>query len=149
MPNGDRQAHEEDLVDIILNGGTGDILGWQDPPEWMQDAEGWEYFPDPPDYVLKRARRDDLTAPGGFDPRRGYYYGDNYVYLMVQTVHGGGVHVFSQKKSKYFETTPEEGTCPNCQEYVRRYDGDDVLTCHRCGWENTVDSLTDRLTSLF
>lgn len=132
MPNGHgkRGEHEEQLIEAV-------------------EDEGWNHYESPPDWVTSAAESDGIPlATAGFKAARKTYHGDNYVYLAVSSVHGGSVHVFSQKKSEYFETTPEEGTCPNCQEYVRRLDGDDVLTCHRCGWEYKDESLTDRLSDL-
>lgn len=64
-------------------------------------------------------------------------YGDTFVYKIEYSLgnHGHDYRYYQQLKSEYFETTNKEGTCPNCQEYVRRLENDNVLTCHRCGWE--------------
>lgn len=130
MPNGghDRLADEEELIESVESG-------------------GWEYYADPPDWILKSAKSDGIDHSAGFDALEKRYYGDNYVYLAVSSVHGRDIHVFSQKKSEHHETTPEEGVCPNCQSYVRRYDEDDYLTCHRCGWQ--YKPLRERIRNLF
>ncbi|WP_363463433.1 hypothetical protein [Halogeometricum borinquense] len=129
MPNGghQRQEDEEELIKSVEN-------------------DGWNYYPDPPDWVLENARSDGIDKSAGFDAPQKRYHGDNYVYLAVSSVHGRDIHVFSQKKSEYHETTPEEGVCPNCQAYVQRYDEDDYLTCHRCGWQ--YKPLKERLRNL-
>lgn len=76
-------------------------------------------------------------------------HGDTFVYKIVLNENdvAGKTSVYRQLKSDYFETTPEEGTCPNCQKYVRRFDSDDYLTCHRCGWQHKP--LNERLKNLF
>jgi hypothetical protein len=135
MPNGrgQRDEHEKELIEIV-------------------ESNGWNHYSQPPDWIRDAAESDGLhNATAGFKAAKKTYYGDNYVYLAVSSVHGGSIHVFSQKKSEYFETSREEGTCPNCQEYVRRLEGDDVLTCHRCGWQYEDDSITklNKLTDLF
>lgn len=129
MPNGhgQRKEDEEKLIDAIEN-------------------EGWDHYPDPPQWVVDKARADGIATGSGFDGPQNHYHGDNYVYLAASSVHGRDLHVFSQLKSEYHETTSEEGTCPNCQAYVRRYDDDDYLTCHRCGWQ--YKPLTERLRKL-
>ena len=118
MQNGDgqRQEDEEKLIETVKK-------------------DGWSHFPDPPDWVVSAAKSDNIDASAGFQAQKNTYHGDNYVYLAVSSVHGRQVHIFSQKKSEYHETTPQGGTCPNCQEYVKRYEDDDYLTCHRCGWQ--------------
>jgi rubredoxin len=65
--------------------------------------------------------------------------GDDYVYKVSFGIKHANTkdQYYRQLKSDYFETTPAEGTCPNCQKYIRRYSDDDHLTCHRCGWEYT------------
>ncbi|OYR84689.1 hypothetical protein DJ71_08595 [Halorubrum sp. E3] len=130
MPNGghQRRADEDELIDAV-------------------EDEGWEYYADPPDWIVESATADGVDRSAGFDADREVYQGDNYVYLAVSSVHGRDIHVFSQQKSEYYETTSEEGVCPNCQEYVRRYDDDDYLTCHRCGWQ--YKPLKERLRNLF
>lgn len=130
MPNGGgaRLEDEEELIEAI-------------------EDEGWNHYSDPPEWVLEKANKDGIDGGAGFDGPQKRYRGDNYVYLAVSSVHGCHVHVFSQLKSEYYETTPGEGTCPNCQEYVRRYDDDDYLTCHRCGWQ--YRPLRERLRNLF
>lgn len=121
MPNGKgRQEDEEELIEAI-------------------EEDGWNHFPEPPEWVVNAAKSDGHT--------QNTYHGKNYVYLAVSGVHGNHVHIFSQKKSEYFETTPEEGICPECQEYVSRYDNDAYLTCHRCGWQ--YKPVKERLRNLF
>lgn len=130
MPNGhrQRQKHEEALIRAI-------------------EEEGWHYFEDAPKWVISSAKSDKIDAGAGFKARRKKYHGDNYVYLAVSSVHGRRVHVFSQRKSEYYETTTEEGYCPNCESYVKRYDEDEYLTCHRCGWQ--YKPLAERLKNIF
>lgn len=55
--------------------------------------------------------------------------GDTYAYKIEFT------ETYSrQLNSDYYDTTRNEGTCPNCQSYVRRFEDDRFLTCHRSGW---------------
>jgi ribosomal protein S27AE len=99
------------------------------------EQDGWDYFEDPPDWVVDAARRKGIhEGPAGREYIYEHFYGDNYVYKAVSSVHGNVVHVFSKLKSEHFQTDNESGTCPNCQQYIRRLDGDDRLTCHDCGW---------------
>ncbi len=130
MPNGHgkRQEDEEELIEAV-------------------ESEGWDYYPNPDDWITEVAQSDGLHFGAGFSGPQNVYHGDNYVYMVVSSVHGTDVHVFSKPKSEYFETTRKEGTCPNCEEYVRRYEEDDYLTCHRCGWQ--YKPLKERLTNLF
>jgi hypothetical protein len=130
MPNGhgQRQEDEEELIESV-------------------EEDGWELYSDPPDWVVSAAKSDGIDKGAGFEAKQKMYRGDNYVYLAVSSVHGVHIHVFSRKKSEYHETTPQEGTCPNCQQYVRRYDDDDYLTCHRCGWQHKP--LSERLRNIF
>ena len=124
MPNGgQRQEHEEELINAV-------------------EEDGWKFYPDPPGWVISAAKSDGMDKGAGLDSQKRIYHGDNYVYLAVSSVHGLHTHVLSQKKSEYYAPTPEEGFCPNCQEYVRRYDEDDYLTCHRCGWQYKQKSRT-------
>lgn len=131
MPNGhgQREEDEQELIRAV-------------------EKEGWSYYEDPDDWIVEAAKSDNIHKSAGFKGPQNTYHGDNYVYLAVSSVHGGRIHVFSQLKSEYFETTPEEGTCPNCQEYVRRLEDDDVLTCHRCGWQYSSSGL-GRIKDLF
>jgi hypothetical protein len=130
MPNGHgkRQEDEEELIEAV-------------------ESEGWDYYPNPDAWITEAAQSDELHFGAGFSGPQNVYHGDNYVYMVVSSVHGTDIHVFSKRKSEYFETTPEEGTCPNCEEYVRRYEEDDHLTCHRCGWQ--YKPLKERLSNLF
>ncbi|WP_157744158.1 hypothetical protein [Halopenitus persicus] len=130
MPNGhgQRQEDEEKLIKAV-------------------EEDGWNLYPDPPEWVVSAAKSDGIDKGAGFKAKRKTYNGDNYVYLAVSSVHGLHIHVFSQKKSQYHETTPKEGICPNCQQYVRRYDDDDYLTCHRCGWQ--YKPLSERFRNIF
>lgn len=130
MPNGhgQRQEDEEKLIKAV-------------------EEDEWNLYPDPPEWVISAAKSDGIDEGAGFKPRKETYHGDNYVYLAVSSVHGRHIHVFSQKKSEYHETTSKKGTCPNCQQYVRRYDDDEYLTCHRCGWQ--YKPLSERLRNIF
>jgi ribosomal protein L37AE/L43A len=110
----------------------------------------WEKLDDPPEWVISAAReerkklaRRELDKPLLGEYR--IYYGDTFVYKVKFTRSNNGHHkeYHRQLKSDHFETTSEEGTCPNCQAYVRRMDGDDYLTCHRCGWQ--YNSLAERI----
>lgn len=96
-------------------------------------SDGWEYLDDPPDWVVRAAKNQDLHREAGFGVYD-IFHGNTFVYRAESTVHGIGLHVYRKLKSDYFETTKDEGTCPNCQAYVKRYDDDQFLTCHRCGW---------------
>jgi DNA-directed RNA polymerase subunit RPC12/RpoP len=130
MPNGhgQRQEDEERLIEAV-------------------EGDGWVHFPDPPEWIIDAAKSDNIPSSTiGFEAAQKKYHGDNYVYLAVSSVHGNHLHVFSQKKSEYFETTSEEGTCPNCEKYIKRYEEDDYLTCHRCGWQHKP--IKERLTNL-
>jgi len=120
----------------------------QDEEQLIESVEkdGWNYYPDSPDWVVENAKADGIDQSAGFDAPQKRYHGDNYVYLAVSSVHGRHVHVFSQQKSEYHETASEEGVCPNCQAYVRRYDDDNYLTCHWCGWQ--YKPLKERLRNL-
>lgn len=74
--------------------------------------------------------------------------GDTFVYkIEYDAGHHGHFHdYYRQPCSEYYVTTNKEGTCPNCQKYVRRKETDDVLTCHRCGWKYTpTPSLPERV----
>lgn len=127
MPNGhgDRQRDEDELISAV-------------------EDDGWQYYPSPDQWIVEAAKSDNVHL--GVGDRQNTYHGDNYVYLAVSSAHGREVHIFSKKQSEHFETTPEKGTCPNCQEYVRRYEDDDYLTCHRCGWQ--YKPLSERLSNL-
>jgi hypothetical protein len=92
MPNGhgQRQEDEEQLIEAV-------------------EEDGWAHFPDPPDWVVDAAKSDGIpSATIGFEAAQKKYHGDNYIYLAVSSVHGNHLHVFSQKKSEYFETTPKK-----------------------------------------
>lgn len=118
MPNGhdQRWEHEKELIASV-------------------EDDGWDHYPDAPDWVVEAAKSDNLHKGAGFNAKQNTYWGDNYVYLAVSSVHGAQVHVFSQLKSEYKPPDGERGHCPECQGYIKKYDEDDVLTCHRCGWE--------------
>ena len=89
-------------------------MSWEelnDPPRWVKDVyekDGWQ-LKDPGDHLI-------VT-------------GDTYVYKMEFME-----SYARQLKSGYYDTTRNKGTCPNCQSYVRRFEDDRFLTCHRCGW---------------
>jgi len=76
-------------------------------------------------------------------------HGDTFVYKVVMNENNEYLKhsVYKQLKSDYFDTNPQEGTCPNCQKYVKRYKDDNYLTCHRCGWQ--YKPLTERIKNLF
>lgn len=96
-------------------------------------SEGWKHFTDPPGWVVDAAKGKGLDKQAGF----GIYdtfHGDTYVYRAESTVHGVGLHLYRKLKSDYFETTRNEGTCPDCQAYVKRQERDRFLKCHRCEW---------------
>lgn len=123
---------------------------WEDEKEHIirpLESDGWEYLgeEDAPDWVLDSVP-DSIRKNVGTTYKYDHYHGDTFVYKAVSSVHGNAVHVFRQLKSDYHETTAEEGTCPNCQAYVKRYEEDDYLTCHRCGWQ--YKPLKERLKNL-
>ncbi|AQL42283.1 hypothetical protein BV210_05950 [Halorientalis sp. IM1011] len=107
---------------------------WKDPePEYTEDVPAWIEVPE----------RFSLSGS------RGEYSkidGDNCVYWLISNGSGKAL-VYRALKSDYYETTTEEGTCPNCQSYVKRQEGDDYLTCHRCGWQ--YKPLSERAKNLF
>lgn len=72
--------------------------------------------------------------------------GDNCVYWLISNGANTAL-VYRQLKSNYYTTTSEEGTCPNCQSYVKRYESDEYLTCHRCGWQ--YNPLKERIKNIF
>ena len=102
----------------------------------------WERLEQPPDWVQSAAGEARAKASRGEldEPLLGHnriYHGDTYVYKVefLHENHGRRKRYSRQLKSDYFETTTEEGTCPNCQSYIHRMEDDDFLTCHRCGWQ--------------
>ena len=104
-------------------------MGWEQldqPPKWVIDAAGEE-----------RGKLADGNLNKPLIGNSRIYHGDTYVYKVEFTNKNHGHHFlyYRQLKSDYFETTTEEGTCPNCQAYIKRYDDDLYLTCHRCGWQ--------------
>jgi hypothetical protein len=105
----------------------------------------WEQV-DKPDWIdLPDASNRGDWGPGSYT----IIHGDTFVYKVVWTQFE--FLVFRQLKSDYHETTREEGTCPNCQAYVERYQDDRYLTCHRCGWQyhtarDELRSIVDLLT---
>lgn len=95
--------------------------------------EGWEFLScsDRPDWVVNAAGRQDLHGqPIG---RYKIFHGNTDVY-RVESTFGLEILVYRKLKSDHFPMTAEEGRCPNCQAYVKRYEDDRFLTCHRCGW---------------
>jgi ribosomal protein L37AE/L43A len=120
------------------------------------EKEGWEYLPpnheDYPGWInIPNYLQQHI---GLKEYKYEIYHGDTFVYKVVSGVHGT-THVFRKLKSDYFKTTPQKGTCPNCQSYVKRYDDDEYLTCHRCGWQYNPlevrlknESITDILKDL-
>lgn len=126
MPNGHkeraedikRQIRQNQKRDWVYLGPTKDLVDGSDES--------------PPDWVIDAARKRSIHRTiGKYDT----FHGNTFVYKAEGTAHGAGLNVYQQLKSDYHETTPQEGTCPNCQSYVKRYDGDEYLTCHRCGWQ--------------
>lgn len=114
---------------------------------------GWTYIEDwkdpDPDHNEEVPKWIEVPDRFGLSGSRGEYIeitGDTFVYWAISNGTGKAL-VYRQLKSDYYETTSEEGTCPNCQEYVRRMDGDDYLTCHRCGWQ--YKPLTEQIRNLF
>lgn len=97
---------------------------------------GWEPLDNPPDWLAEKA--SDLRNSGkdvidsAVEVR-----GDTFVYTIYFGTfnHGHDYRYFRKLKSDYHKTTRNKGTCPNCQAYVRRLEGDRFLTCHRCGWK--------------
>lgn len=123
---------------------------WEDEKEHIIEplkSDGWEYLAgdERPDWVVD-AVPESIQAHAGRKYKYDHYHGDTFVYKAVSSVHGREVHIFRKLKSDYHETTPQEGTCPNCQAYVKRYDEDDYLTCHRCGWQ--YKSLSERIKNV-
>lgn len=96
-----------------------------------------------PDWI----RVPDRFRQSGSEGEYTTFNGDNNVYKLISDG-GGGAIVYRQLKSKYYETTKEKGTCPNCQSYVKRLDGDEYLTCHRCGWQYKP-SIVERASNVF
>jgi hypothetical protein len=134
------------LRPTVVIGGCGSIF----TAAVLLPIMGWDEMDEPPGWVAKAASEDRAKAARGQlkNPLLGnsrIYNGDTYVYKVEFTLgnHGHDKNYYRQLKSDYFDTTSEEGTCPNCQAYVRRMDGDDYLTCHRCGWQ--YQPLTQRL----
>jgi hypothetical protein len=119
MPNGHgRQKDEKEYIIEPLESKGWEHLVGEERPEWVEDS-------------VPNSIRKHIGKQYKYD----HYHGDTFVYKAVSSVHGSRVHIFRQLKSDYHETTPEEGTCPNCQSYIKRYADDDYLTCHRCGWQ--------------
>lgn len=105
------------------------------------ERKGWEYLPSKshskqddsrPEWIVDAAWSDRLNQTTF---QYNIYHGDTYVYRAEGAVHANEVHVFRKLKRDYFDTTRNEGTCPNCQAYVKRQPEDLFLTCHRCNWK--------------
>jgi hypothetical protein len=100
---------------------------------------GWKKLsPDEtPSWIKQKINQMPKGHTADCPPIEREFYGDTFVYRIVMNEgdNTGKVGVYRQLKSDYFTTTSKEGTCPNCQAYVRRMDGDECLTCHRCGWQ--------------
>lgn len=79
MPNGhgQRREDEEELIAKV-------------------EKDGWDHFANPSDWIVDAARSDGVHH--GTGNRSAIYYGDNYVYKVVSSVHGTDVHVFSREK---------------------------------------------------
>ncbi|WP_162991583.1 Rcat domain-containing protein [Halostella salina] len=113
-------------------------LGWAQSNDWKDSV----HTDDVPDWI-------EVPNRFGLSGSRGEYSkidGDSWVYWLISNG-GSRALVYRQLKSDYYETTPKKGTCPNCQSYIKRYDGDDYLTCHRCGWQ--YKPLKERIKNLF
>ena len=80
MPNGhgQREKHEKELIKAV-------------------EEDGWRVYPDPPNWVLSKAKSDGIDKRAGFTPKKNMYHGDNYIHLAVSSVHGLGIHVFSRR----------------------------------------------------
>ena len=87
----------------------------------------WEELNDPPRWVKAVYKKDgwQLKDPGDHL----IVTGDTYAY-KIEFMESYA----RQLKSDYYDTTRNKGTCPNYQSYVRRFEDDRFLTCHRCGW---------------
>lgn len=110
---------------------------------------GWERLQEnAPEWVQEKAGMAWLKHGGVMQNRTQILRGDTYVYKIDYGAPGGkGTHhIYRQLKSNYHDTDRNEGTCPNCQAYVRRLGRDFFLTCHRCGWQ--YKPLTERLRHL-
>ena len=110
----------------------------------------WEQLADDdvPNWLRKKATKTRNGDPHivGQDE---IVHGDTFIYKIKYGFgnHGHDYRYYRQLKSEYFETTNEEGTCPNCQSYIKRYEEDDYLTCHRCGWQ--YKPLKERIKNVF
>lgn len=110
-------------------------------------GDGWEPIGSPPEWLRGKAQEVRNGSPERVGATT-TFHGEDHVYCLYigHGNHGHEYRWFRQLKSEYFETTSEEGTCPNCQEYVARQEGDDYLTCHRCGWQ--YRPISERLRNL-
>lgn len=112
------------------------------------ERQGWEHLDreERPEWVIKETPADIRLHTG---ERYDYdiIHGDEHVFKVASSVHGNDVHVFRKLKSEYFDTDSEEGTCPNCQSYIRRRPDDRYLTCPNCGWQ--YKPLSDQVKSPF
>ena len=77
----------------------------------------------------------EVNRLGKWQPANKHFivHGNTYVY-KIKFDNTSRASTYRKLKSDYHRTTRNEGTCPNCQAYVKRFDGDKFLTCHRCGW---------------
>jgi hypothetical protein len=98
-------------------------------------TKGWEQLERPPGWLEGKGREIRQNRTDFLD-KDFTFFGDTYVYRLRigPGNHGHDFNWSRQLKSDYYNTTRNEGTCPNCQSYVRRYSEDRFLTCHRCGW---------------
>jgi len=113
---------------------------------------GWTYIEGSknPDHRYTEDVPDWIKVPNRFElsASRGEYSkidGNSWVYWLISNGAGKAL-VYRQLKSDYYTTTPEEGICPNCQSYIKRYEDDKYLTCHRCGWR--YKPLKERIKNL-
>jgi len=110
------------------------IEEWKDPkPAYTEDVPDWIELPD--DFDLSGSRGEYIEITG-----------DSYVYMCISNGASKAL-VYRQLKSEFYDTSAKEGTCPNCQSYIKRYDEDDYLTCHRCGWQ--YRPMKERIKNLF
>lgn len=115
-------------------------LGWTNIEN--QKEPDSSYTEDVPDWIKTPDRF-------GLSGSRGEYSkidGENWVYWLISNGAGKAL-VYRQLKSDYYTTTTDEGTCPNCQSYIKRYEDDDYLTCHRCGWQ--YKTIKERIKNVF
>lgn len=115
-------------------------LGWTHIEEWKNPDPS--YTENVPDWIEVPERFQLSGSRGEYSKING----DSWVYWLISNGAGKAL-VYRQLKSDYYTTTSEDGTCPNCQSYIKRYEDDDYLTCHRCGWQ--YKPLKERIKNVF